>query len=141
MTIWLWNLSSHIKDVKKIISTPNGSFIFKVNNRNTRTRCEMCSKLTIWKPERHHCLSFSVFIVSIVDFEQVNPGWDVITKIIQSWDVITKIIHIKAILLFGFWNTDITSSMFLPKWLFALMSALFLIYAQWADTSQFFFKW
>ena len=26
---------------------PAGNYIFKVNNRNTRTRCEICSKLTI----------------------------------------------------------------------------------------------
>ena len=24
-----------------------GNYVFKVNNRNTRTRCEICSKLTI----------------------------------------------------------------------------------------------
>ena len=24
-----------------------GNYLFKVNNRNTRTRCEICSKLTI----------------------------------------------------------------------------------------------
>ena len=34
--------------------------MFKVNNRNTRTRCEICSKLTIKKVER--C-------------QQVNAGW------------------------------------------------------------------
>ena len=27
--------------------------MFKVNNRNTRTRCKICSKLTIKAPERH----------------------------------------------------------------------------------------
>ena len=26
---------------------PAGIYLLKVNNRNTRTRCEMCSKLTI----------------------------------------------------------------------------------------------
>ena len=26
---------------------PVGNYLFKVNNRNTRTRCEICSKLTI----------------------------------------------------------------------------------------------
>ena len=31
--------------------------MFKVNNRNTKTRCEIC------------------FSVSIVNFEQVNAGW------------------------------------------------------------------
>ena len=33
-------------------SNPAGNYMFKVNNRNTRTRCEICSKLTIKTPER-----------------------------------------------------------------------------------------
>ena len=31
---------------------PAGNYMFKVNNRNTGTRCEICSKLTIKIPER-----------------------------------------------------------------------------------------
>ena len=31
-----------------------GNYMFKVNNRNTRTRCETCSKLIIKIPERRH---------------------------------------------------------------------------------------
>ena len=31
---------------------PVGIYLFKVNNRNTRTRCKICSKLTIRTPER-----------------------------------------------------------------------------------------
>ena len=45
-----------------------GNNIFKINNRNTRTRCEICSKLTIETPER-------CFSTSIATFEQVNAGW------------------------------------------------------------------
>ena len=33
---------------------PTDNYMFKVNNRNTRTRCEICSKLTIKIPERRH---------------------------------------------------------------------------------------
>ena len=62
--------------------------MFKVNNRNTRTRCEVCSKLTAKTPERrqwHHSdvsiVNFKHFIscssVSIVDFEQVNAVWEI----------------------------------------------------------------
>ena len=29
-----------------------GIYLLKVNNRNTRTRCEICSKLTLKTPER-----------------------------------------------------------------------------------------
>ena len=31
---------------------PNGNFMFKVNNRNTRARYEICSKLIIKTPEQ-----------------------------------------------------------------------------------------
>ena len=31
---------------------PVGIYLLKVNNRNTRTRCEICSKLTMKTPER-----------------------------------------------------------------------------------------
>ena len=37
---------------KHIRNFPAGNYMFKVNNRNTRTRCEICSKLTIKTPER-----------------------------------------------------------------------------------------
>ena len=31
---------------------PAGNYLFKVDNKSTRTRCEICSKLTIKTPER-----------------------------------------------------------------------------------------
>ena len=39
-----------------------GNYMFKVNNRNSRTRCELCSKLTIKIPERRH----DVVLVSLL---------------------------------------------------------------------------
>ena len=40
-----------------LISTnPAGNYMFKVNNRNTRTRYEICSKLSIKTPERRQWL-------------------------------------------------------------------------------------
>ena len=50
---------------------PADNYMFKVNNRDTRTRGEICSKLT-------PCSS-----VSIVNFEWVNVGWVVISKVIK----------------------------------------------------------
>ena len=41
-----------------------GNYMFKVNNRNTRRRCEICSKLTIKTPERRHWCRSGVFIVN-----------------------------------------------------------------------------
>ena len=47
---------------------PAGNYMFKVNNWNIRTRCEICSKLTIKIPERRHgvvlvslLLTFNIF--------------------------------------------------------------------------------
>ena len=59
--------------------------MLKVNKRNTRTWCEICSKLTIKTPERCHWSCSDVFIVNfehishlllvfIVNFEHVIAG-------------------------------------------------------------------
>ena len=40
---------------------PVDIYLLKVNNRNTRTRSEICSKLTIKTPERRHCMCYSDF--------------------------------------------------------------------------------
>ena len=72
---------------------PVGIYMFKVDNRNTRTRCEICWKLTIKTPERWlasfwclYCSLLTYFTpcssVSIVNFEQVNNKWD--SKLSQS---------------------------------------------------------
>ena len=41
-------------------STPAGIYLLKVDNKNTRTSCEICSKLTIKTPERHHDVMYRV---------------------------------------------------------------------------------
>ena len=43
--------------------------MFKVNNKISRTRCEICPKLTIKTPERRHYPLSGVFIVN---FEQIS---------------------------------------------------------------------
>ena len=68
-------------------NNPAGNYMFKVNNRNTRARCEICSKLAIKIPERRlasfwylYCYLLTYFTpcssVYIVNFEQVNAGWE-----------------------------------------------------------------
>ena len=50
-----WNYS--YKSLSQSMVTfwyPLGIHLLKVNNRNTRTRCEICSKLTIKTPERRY---------------------------------------------------------------------------------------
>ena len=65
--------------------------MFKVNNRNTKTRCEICSKLTIKIPERLVSLLLTLNIhftpcssVSIDNFEQVNAGWAAEMRVIRN---------------------------------------------------------
>ena len=43
---------------------PAGNYMLKVNNRNSRIRCEICSKLTIKTPERRQRRRSGVFIVN-----------------------------------------------------------------------------
>ena len=50
-------------------SFPAGIYLLKVNKRNSRTRCEICSKLTIKIPERHHWPRSGIFIVN---FEHIS---------------------------------------------------------------------
>ena len=47
-------ISKRLSNIYLGKSYPAGNYMFKVNNRNTRTRCEICSKLTIKTPERRH---------------------------------------------------------------------------------------
>ena len=46
-----------------------GNCMFKVNNRNIRTRCEICSELTIKTLERRQWHRYGVFIVN---FEHIS---------------------------------------------------------------------
>ena len=47
------NLNSYRKEEEhRKQQYPAGIYLIKVNDRNTRTRCEICSRLTIKIPER-----------------------------------------------------------------------------------------
>ena len=54
------------------VADPVGNYMFQVNNKRNRTRCEICSKLTIQTPERRQWRRSGVFIVN---FEQVDSVW------------------------------------------------------------------
>ena len=80
---YLWQDEIHLEDVGPYILSgifseilnrivfnfkninSNLDCMFKVNNRNPRTRCEISPKLTIKTPERRHWHRFGVFIVNI----------------------------------------------------------------------------
>ena len=79
----LYTLSNDIYTSKNF---PTNIYLFRVNNSNTRKRCEICSKLTIKSPQRrstvfivnfeHVSHLFNPFSsVSTVGFEQVNICW------------------------------------------------------------------
>ena len=57
-----------IPDMLCTTDIPAGNYMSKVNNRNSRTRCEICSKLKIKTPERRQWHS-GVFIVN---FEHIS---------------------------------------------------------------------
>ena len=53
---------------RSVSSNPAGIYLLKVNNRNTRTRCEIYSKLTIKIPER---LQWHRSGIVIVNFQRI----------------------------------------------------------------------
>ena len=53
-----------LKTLPKSIAIPVGIYMFKFNNRNTRTRCEICSQLTTKTPERRQWRRSDIFIVN-----------------------------------------------------------------------------
>ena len=59
-------------------TNPVSIYLLKVNNRNTRTRYEIRSELTIKTPERQSLRTYFTPCsgVSIVNFEQVNAHWE-----------------------------------------------------------------
>ena len=75
---------------------PASIYLLKVNNRDTKTRCEICSKLTIKTPERCNWRRSGVFTVdfeyishlvlvdSIAKFEPVIADWEVYIMIMYK---------------------------------------------------------
>ena len=53
---------------------PVSVYLLKVNNKNTKTWCEICSKLTIGTPQRRQWRYSGVFIVN---FKHEIDGWDI----------------------------------------------------------------
>ena len=56
-----------LKNFFKINYNPAGNYMFKVNNRDTRTRCKICSNLTIMTTKRHQWRRSGVFIANFED--------------------------------------------------------------------------
>ena len=68
--VWKGLRLSNSRVVFESQRSPPNVYLFKVSIRNTRKRCEICSKLTINTPKQHHWRSSGVFIVN---FEHIWP--------------------------------------------------------------------
>ena len=62
ITIIIQRRVTHFWRLKRFLA---GIYLLKVNNRNTRKKYEICSKLTTNTPERLHWNRSSVFIVNL----------------------------------------------------------------------------
>ena len=79
------------------IKTPADIYPLKVNNRNTKTRCEICSKLTLKTPERRHWSRSTVFTVN---FEHVIASWVKTLAVLFFFGNFANIHHINVVFLF-----------------------------------------
>ena len=91
--------------------------MLKVNNRDTRARCEISSKLKIKIPERRQLWIYFTpcSSVSIFNFEQVNSGWDRSPIFyVHIRDLLTKSMLLPRIYFF-FWGAN-WSSVLIQSW-------------------------
>ena len=58
---------------------PTNKFMVKVNNRNTRKKCEICSKSTVKTPERRQRRRSGVFIVNFEHILDLFHGFLLLT--------------------------------------------------------------
>ena len=63
---------------------PAGNYMLRVNNRNTRTRCKICSKLKN-TPERRHWHRSGVFSINSEHISHLNVVFILLTLL--SWKI------------------------------------------------------
>ena len=68
---------------------PASKYLLLVNNKNTRKRCEICLKLTIKTPERHHFLMFLLLSLNRWIFVGMD-FWDRAWRIIINMKIYDK---------------------------------------------------
>ena len=81
VVVTLTRSNSHIfeKKILKMSLTLAGIYLLKVNNKNTRTRCEICSKLAIKIPERRYWRRSGIFIVNFEHSSHLVPVFLLLT--------------------------------------------------------------
>ena len=68
---------------------PASKYLLLVDNKNTRKRCEICLKLTIKTPERHHFLMFLLLSLNRWMFAGMD-FWDRAWRIIINMKIYDK---------------------------------------------------
>ena len=68
---------------------PASKYLLLVDNKNTRKRCEICLKLTIKTPERHHFLMFLLLSLNRWIFVGMD-FWDRAWRIIINMKIYDK---------------------------------------------------
>ena len=63
--------AAYLFDTCNEFTLPAGDYMFQVNNRNTRIKCKIYSKLTIKTPERRQWRRSGVFIVNFEHISQL----------------------------------------------------------------------
>ena len=83
---WFWTCFCRLC-ILCVYCNPANIYFFKINNRNTRKSCEICSKLTIKTPELLTLLNLNIFhtSVSVVEFEQVSVTWESLCRQRAQW--------------------------------------------------------
>ena len=66
-------LKKSLKSLNELRIDPIGIYLLKVNNKNSRTRCKICSKLIIKRPEQRRWRRSGVFIVIFEHISHLVP--------------------------------------------------------------------
>ena len=106
---------------------PGSIYLFKFNNRNSRTRYEICSKLTIKTPERRHwrcCLyvNFKYIVLLLLVFLSLP----FITYVIAGWDNSFNFIVIFKLANFISWN-NVPKSYYLQNFMITLLNVFIIL--------------
>ena len=103
--------------------------MFKINNRNTRTRCEICSKLTMKIPERCQYFIYLLlipFMSNVFNIEFINYEVDLVILIKLASVLVVANIDVKRQLL-GILRT------YVSLYLFYSFSSILLLFT-WSST-------
>ena len=69
-----------IVSYKLLLVRPAGIYLLKIDNKNTRKKCKICSKLTIKTPKRHHWTYLGLYKTFMVTL---------VSKVVSSWNSLT----------------------------------------------------